>query len=121
MGMIERLLAHLFGGVTIRETVEIFREYAETRAVREATAGYAALQRTERFDRVIDRLNRVPRLALALGTLGLFVAAMVDPIWFAERMQSIALAPEPLWWPKGGPCRSVSARGTRRRFRISSA
>ena len=44
----------------------------------------------------------MPRLVLALGTLGLFVAAVVDPIWFAERMRSIALAPEPLWWPMGG-------------------
>ncbi|MEC7258735.1 MAG: 3TM-type holin, partial [Pseudomonadota bacterium] len=36
-----------------------------------------------------------------LGTLGLFVAAMVDPLWFAERMQGIALVPEPLWWLLG--------------------
>jgi hypothetical protein len=33
--------------------------------------------------------------------LGLFVAAMVDPIWFASRMQGIALVPEPLWWLLG--------------------
>ena len=38
---------------------------------------------------------------MALGTLGLFVAAMVDPIWFSERMQGIALVPEPLWWLLG--------------------
>ncbi len=36
-----------------------------------------------------------------LGTLGLFVTAMVDPLWFAERMQGIALVPEPLWWLLG--------------------
>ena len=61
MGMIERPLTLLFGGGAIRETVEIFRQSAETRAVREAIAGDAALrqfaaevalQRTERFDRV---------------------------------------------------------------------
>ena len=46
----------------------------------------------------MDALNRVPRPAMALGTLGLFVAAMVDPVWFAARMAGIALVPEPLWW-----------------------
>ena len=38
---------------------------------------------------------------LALGTLGLFVSAMTDPIWFAQRMQGVALVPEPLWWLMG--------------------
>jgi hypothetical protein len=110
MGLIERLLALLFGGGALKETVEVFRENAEARAVREATMSDAALRqfaaefaqpRPGVFDRVIDGLNRVPRPALALGTLGLFVAAMVDPIWFAERMQGIALVPEPLWWLMG--------------------
>jgi hypothetical protein len=50
---------------------------------------------------VIDGLNRLPRPALALGTLGLFVSAMVDPVWFASRMQGVALVPEPLWWLMG--------------------
>ena len=53
------------------------------------------------FNRFMDGVNRIPRPALALGTLGLFVAAMIDPIWFAERMQGIALVPEPLWWLLG--------------------
>ncbi len=26
---------------------------------------------------------------------------MVDPIWFASRMQGLALVPEPLWWLLG--------------------
>ena len=38
---------------------------------------------------------------LAFGTLELFVAAMVDPVWFAARMQGVALVPEPLWWLMG--------------------
>ena len=38
---------------------------------------------------------------LAFGTLGLFVAAMAEPVWFAARMQGIALIPEPLWWLMG--------------------
>jgi len=49
----------------------------------------------------MDGLNRLPRPALALGTLGLFVSAMVEPLWFAERMQGIALVPEPMWWLLG--------------------
>ena len=53
------------------------------------------------FDRFMDALNRLPRPALALGTLGLFISAMVDPLWFSERMQGIALVPEPLWWLLG--------------------
>ena len=31
----------------------------------------------------------------------IFVTAMVNPLWFAERMQGIALVPEPLWWLLG--------------------
>jgi hypothetical protein len=38
---------------------------------------------------------------LAFGTLGLFAAAMTDPIWFASRMQGLALVPDPLWWLLG--------------------
>ena len=53
------------------------------------------------FDRFMDGLNRLPRPALALGTLGLFISAMVNPLWFSERMQGIALVPEPLWWLLG--------------------
>ena len=50
---------------------------------------------------MIDGLNRLPRPLLAFGTLGLFISAMVNPIWFASRMQGIALVPEPLWWLMG--------------------
>jgi hypothetical protein len=60
-----------------------------------------AVARRGGFDRFMDGLNRLPRPALALGTLGLFVSAMVNPLWFSERMQGIALVPEPLWWLLG--------------------
>ncbi len=53
------------------------------------------------FDRFVNALNRLPRPALALGTLGLFIYAMVDPVSFASRMQGLALVPEPLWWLLG--------------------
>ena len=112
MGLIERLFNLVFGGGrnVVKDTVEVFRENAEAGAVREAAhkaevvaqygAEFAAPARGG-FDRFMDGLNRVPRPAMALGTLGLFVAAMVEPVWFAERMQGIALVPEPLWWLLG--------------------
>lgn len=50
------------------------------------------------FDSFINGLNRLPRPMLALGTLGLFVYAMVDPGPFAERMIGLNYVPEPLWW-----------------------
>lgn len=112
MGLIERVVSLVFGGgaVGLRDTVEVFRENAERSAQREHAAQAAALgqfaaefehPRKSFFDQLIDALNRVPRPAMALGTLGLFVAAMVDPIWFASRMEGIALVPEPLWWLLG--------------------
>jgi hypothetical protein len=112
MGLIDRVLGVLFGGAgnVVKETAEVFRENAEGRAVREARLSEAALAqfaaeflspRAGLFDRVVDGLNRLPRPALAFGTLGLFVAAMVDPVWFASRMQGVALVPEPLWWLMG--------------------
>ena len=94
----------------VAETMGAFRENAEDGAIRDAARAQAALaqfaaelggEKKSRFDSVIDGLNRVPRPAMALGTLGLFIAAMVDPIWFASRMQGIALVPEPLWWLLG--------------------
>ncbi len=112
MGMIEMLFGSLFGGGrnVVKETAEVFRENAEAQAGRDSAYAQAALQqfaaefahpRKGWFDRLIDGLNRVPRPAMAIGVLGLMVAAMVDPIWFASRMQGIALVPEPMWWLLG--------------------
>ncbi len=112
MGMIDAGLTALFGGGrnVVVETAEVFRENAEKAGARGAATQAAALQafaaefarrNPSAFDRVIDGINRLPRPALAFGTLGLFVAAMVDPVWFAARMQGIALVPEPLWWLMG--------------------
>ncbi len=112
MGLIERMLGVLFGSGrnVVRETVEVFRENAETGGRRGAQVQMQAMEqlgqefmveRKGNFDRFMDGVNRLPRPALALGTLGLFVSAMVAPLWFAERMQGIALVPEPLWWLLG--------------------
>ena len=111
MGLIERLFALAFGGGNVvRDTAEVFRVNAEAQASRDTTAQMAALRQFAAefappqrgwFDRLMDALNRVPRPALALGTLALFVSAMVDPVWFAARMTGIALVPEPMWWLLG--------------------
>ncbi|MBI1416702.1 MAG: carboxylesterase [Limimaricola sp.] len=112
MGLIGKIVALLFGNGrnVIAETVGAFRPNAEAQAARAAEGQDKALAQfaaefakpqTGLFDRLIDGLNRLPRPLLAFGTLGLFVSAMVDPIWFASRMQGIALVPEPLWWLMG--------------------
>lgn len=38
---------------------------------------------------------------MAFSVLGLFIASMVVPIWFADRMAGLSLVPEPLWWLLG--------------------
>jgi hypothetical protein len=112
MGLIETVFNLVFGGGrnAVAETAEVFRVNADASDKRAADIQSAALaqlsaefgrERKGWYDRFIDGLNRIPRPAMALGTLALFVAAMTDPIWFAERMQGIALVPEPLWWLLG--------------------
>lgn len=112
MGLIEKILTMIFGGGrnVVRETAEVFRENAEASAVRSTTLQTHALTQHGKefshpqkggFDQFMDGINRLPRPMLAFGTLGLFVTAMVDPIWFATRMQGLALVPEPLWWLLG--------------------
>lgn len=112
MGLMRELLGMIFGSGrnVIAETAEVFRENAEAGAGREARIKEATLAqfaaefaRPSRglFDRAIDGLNRLPRPLLAFGCIGLMVAAMADPIWFAARMQGVALVPEPLWWLMG--------------------
>lgn len=107
--MIGRILRFLFGDGrnAIVETGELFRPNAEKAAERAARLRAAALgelaaeqarQGCGRFDRVVDALNRLPRPALAFGTIALFVLAMLAPEAFARRMAGLALVPEPLWW-----------------------
>ena len=112
MGLIGQIIGLIFGDGRniIRDTAEVFRENAEAGAQRSEAIQIQAMQqnaaefavpRKGTFDRLMDGLNRLPRPAMAFGTLGLFVAAMVDPVWFAARMQGIVLVPEPLWWLLG--------------------
>ena len=112
MGLIQSIAKLFVGdaGRVVAETVEVFRENSEGRAQRisdERTAAIAqfaaefAHARKSVFDRFVDALNRLPRPMLALGTIGLFVSAMVAPRWFADRMVGVALIPEPMWWLMG--------------------
>ena len=108
MGLIEKLMGFVFG-VGVQYTVEVFRENSKKSAVRAHVFQQAALTqfatefRSPRsgFDRFIDGVNRVPRPAMAFGVLGLFIATMVDTIWFADRMAGLSLVLEPLWWLLG--------------------
>ncbi|WP_323780708.1 holin family protein [Leisingera sp.] len=112
MGVIADILGFVFGSQrnVLRETAEIFRENAEAGAARGHDVRIAALgqfggefQQPAKgwFDRFMDGLNRLPRPMLVLGTLALMVSALSDPVWFAARMQGLALVPEPLWWLLG--------------------
>jgi len=112
MGLIEKIFTMIFGNGrnVVRETTEVFRENAEASAVRSNKLQTDALTQHGKefshpqkggFDQFMDGINRLPRPMLAFGTLGLFITAMVDPVWFATRMQGLALVPEPLWWLLG--------------------
>ncbi|WP_027237704.1 holin family protein [Leisingera caerulea] len=112
MGLIADVFGLVFGRQSnaLRETLEVFRENAEAGAARAHDMQSAALSQLaaefqyggkSRFDRFMDGVNRLPRPLLALGTLALIGASLSDPVWFAARMQGLALVPEPLWWLLG--------------------
>ncbi|MEM8979811.1 MAG: holin family protein [Pseudomonadota bacterium] len=116
MGLMGRLFDLVFGGnlsgasQAIERSAGAFWENPEARAARDALLRGRTLQsynaeflRSNRrgFDVLMDGINRLPRPMLALGTIGLFASAMWDPLWFASRMQGLALVPEPLWWLMG--------------------
>ena len=76
------------------------RHESREAALRQLGAEFA-LDRRGLFDRLVDGLNRLPRPMLAMGTLGLFVYAMADPVGFSSRMEGLGYVPEPLWWLLG--------------------
>lgn len=109
MAIISNLLGLLIGA-DARKTIQVFRQNAEFQAVRDQERLSQAMgqfgqefqyQNRGGFDRWVDALNRLPRPAMAFGVLGLFVAAMVDPVWFSGRMSGLAHVPDPLWWLLG--------------------
>ena len=111
MGLIGRILggpsATTALGQAATNVAEVFRPNATKKMQAAHDAYMAALGEygTEfqyvgdgAFDRFVNALNRLPRPMLALGTLGLFVYAMVDPDSFTRRMVGLNYVPEPLWW-----------------------
>ncbi|NNU80565.1 methionine synthase I [Halovulum dunhuangense] len=107
MGLIARLLglAPAVTGVAevfvANRTQQARQDHeAQIESLRQMGAEFARPERGW-FDRLVDGLNRLPRPALAIGTLGLFAFAMADPVAFGVRMQGLALVPEPLWWLLG--------------------
>lgn len=107
MGWFATILTGLFGAGrnVVTETVGAFRPNAEAEAARADAFQSAALAQMAAefrggggwFNGLVDGLNRLPRPLLAFGCMGLLTAAMVDPVWFASRMQGLALVPDPLW------------------------
>lgn len=71
------------------------------KAVMEQMAAEFSVPHRSWFDSLINGFNRLPRPALAFGTLGLFVYAMANPVSFAARMQGLQLVPDQLWWLMG--------------------
>lgn len=114
MGMIDRFigmgstataLGSAVGGVA-----EIFTQNATRRMeLDEQAYAYAVTQlgqefqqaRSGWFDGFVNGLNRLPRPLLALGTMALFIYAMVEPSGFGLRMEGLQQVPEPLWWLLG--------------------
>jgi hypothetical protein len=107
MGLISEILGL---GKSIGQVAEVFvpnktkaQAQAHLRAIGAQAQFAAEFQTTHSgfFDRLVDALNRLPRPVMALGTVGLFSYAMVDPIGFTTRMQGLDYVPDPLWWLLG--------------------
>lgn len=114
MGLINRIIGGSSAvtalGSAVGGVAEVFVQNATRRMeLNEQAYGHAIGQLGQEFqiapagifDRFINGLNRLPRPALALGTMGLFVYAMVEPDGFGLRMQHLQQVPEPLWWLLG--------------------
>lgn len=114
MGLISRVIGSARTveavGNAASDMAEIFHANETRRMELSAEAQRAALDahgeefqyaRPGLFDRIVNGVNRLPRPLLALGTLGLFVFAMTDPVAFSARMVGLAYVPEPLWWLLG--------------------
>lgn len=93
---------------SVATVAEVFVENKEAGAQRDAQR-FSEVQASSRaeyhgeglFNRLVDGLCRLPRPVLALGTVGLFVYAMVDPAGFTIRMLGLGQIPDPLWWLLG--------------------
>ncbi len=113
MGLIRDLLFGGLGGIgeaaaTVGRVfvgdraAEQAQQHGETMAVLgQYAAEFRRLESRTWWDALVDGLNRLPRPLLALGTVGLFAYAMVEPVGFAIRMQGLDLVPDELWYLLG--------------------
>jgi hypothetical protein len=98
MGLISRI-ANALAGTDRTVLTEITAGFATRLADEEARDGIALTPRQRSgYDRLLDAVNRLPRPLMAMGTLLLLGAAMIAPVWFADRMEALAAMPEALWW-----------------------
>lgn len=74
------------------QTMAVMGQYA---------AEFRRIENRTWWDALVDGLNRLPRPLLALGTVGLFAYAMIEPVGFAIRMQGLDLVPDELWYLLG--------------------
>ncbi len=105
------LIRDLFGfGRSVKEVTEVFvpnatkRQRYDHEEFGEALEQYGLeykLVQEGWFNRLVNGLNRLPRPVLALGTVCLFVYAMLDPAGFSERMIGLDTVPRELWWLLG--------------------
>ena len=114
MGMIDRFIG-LGQGVTALGSAatgmaEVFTQNATRKMELEEEAYARAINQLGQefqtvrpgfFDGFVNGLNRLPRPLLALGTMALFISAMVEPQGFSLRMVGLQQVPEPLWWLLG--------------------
>ncbi|WP_406735951.1 holin family protein [Thioclava sp. GXIMD4215] len=111
MGLIGRLFGSAGGAAAIGSAASQVAEIFTVNATKKMETSHDAFMATQRaygeefsqpracwFDGFVNGLNRLPRPLLALGTLALFIYAMVNPASFAQRMVGLSYVPEPLWW-----------------------
>lgn len=107
MGMIGDLLGI---GKAVRDVAEVFVpnktataefEHLEHKASVAQFGAEFARQRGGWFNNFVDGLNRLPRPVFALGTVGLFIFAMWNPVAFSRRMAGLDAVPRELWWLLG--------------------
>ena len=108
MGLIRDILGL---GRSVKEVAEVFVPNKTDAARQQHREHRAALEQfSSEFERgfgggpfhqFVDALNRLPRPVLALGTVGLFVFAMTDPVAFSTRMSGLDTVPRELWWLLG--------------------
>lgn len=104
--MVSKLFGFLFGSGrnVLKETAEVFMPNSEAADQRSAEVRQQAMaQFSQEFGQpglinsLADGMNRMGRPVITYGLIFLIMSSMFDPLWFAARMQGLALVPEPLW------------------------